>query len=52
MVTIRRILFQRSELWLTITWSYKELQKIAYIPEKEYNYLSIHNFDTSHFVLG
>lgn len=30
----------------------EELPKIAYIPEKEYNYLSIHNFDTSHFFVG
>lgn len=27
----------------------RAFQKIAYIPEKEYNYSSVHNCDTSHF---
>lgn len=30
----------------------EELPKIAYIPEKEHNYLSLHHFDTSPFLCG
>lgn len=49
-VTKHRILLKEvSFCSLSHSNTEKELPKIAYIPEKEYNYSSIHYFDTSHF---